>query len=372
LWACGSRTLYSPILDPSHTPTNRRKMATSAVPMKMSKSIERNLAEVAPTAVKAMDSAKSLVASSYEKATVYAKAAKVKTMVVVKDKTFQVTAASAAGGAAACGATGATVGMVTGGAIGAMVGVVPALLTFGLSIPAGAAIGGGCGAMAGATTGGTVGAVGGGAAGYGAFTRREKISAKGRQIYAQAMAAVSGARAKGLKYKADAVKLVEDRVATTKAKALAAFGAAKAKTTERATAAKAKSIEIASNKTVQVTAASATGGAVVLGAGGAATGLAAGGTIGAAIGVIPALFTFGLSIPVGAMIGGGCGLVAGTAVGSTTGLVVGGTTGYGAYTKRDEIKSGVSASYVKVSETAEYAKSKASEAAGQVRARIAG
>lgn len=338
----------------------------------MSKSIEKNLAEVAPTAAKAMDGAKSFAVSTYEKASVYAKAAKAKTMVVVKDKTFQVTAASATGGAVACGATGLTVGMVGGGAIGAAVGIIPALLTFGLSIPFGAVIGGGWGAVAGATTGGAVGAVGGGAAGYGAYTRRDKIAAKGKEIYGKVLAVVTSAKTKSMQYKADTVKLLQAKYATAKAKALATFGAAKAKTTEKAIAAKAKTVEIASNKTVQVTAASATGGAVVLGAGGAATGLATGGTIGAAIGFIPAIFTFGLSIPVGAAIGGGCGLVAGTVVGSTTGLAVGGATGYGAYTKREEIKSGVAASYAKVTETAEYAKSKATEAAGQVRARIAG
>ena len=37
---------------------------------------------------------------------------------------------------------------------------------------------------------------------------------------------------------------------------------------------------------------------------GAATGLCAGTVVGAAVGVVPALFTFGLSIPVGAALGG--------------------------------------------------------------------
>ena len=48
---------------------------------------------------------------------------------------------------------------------------MPALFTFGLSIPVGASIG----LMAGATTGGSAGAVGGGAIGFAGFTYREEI-----------------------------------------------------------------------------------------------------------------------------------------------------------------------------------------------------
>merc|ERR1719242_1315072 len=58
---------------------------------------------------------------------------------------------------------------------------------------------------------------------------------------------------------------------------------------------------------VKVTAAAAAGGAVSLGAGGGVVGLAGGGAIGAACGVIPAIFTFGLSIPIGAAIGASTG-----------------------------------------------------------------
>lgn len=52
---------------------------------------------------------------------------------------------------------------------------VPALFTFGLSIPVGASIG----LMAGATTGGSAGAVGGGAIGFAGFTYREEIKRQG-------------------------------------------------------------------------------------------------------------------------------------------------------------------------------------------------
>merc|ERR1712190_628396 len=144
------------------------------------------------------------------------------------------------------------------------------------------------------------------------------------------------------------------------------------KTIQTATTTKAKTMEIASNKTVQVTAASAAGGAVTLGTAGGVTGLATGGTLGAAIGLVPALFTFGLSIPIGAAIGGGCGLVAGTAVGGTTGLVGGGAVGYGAFTKRDEIKTGLAAAKTKVIDGAGYVKDKGRTSADYVRARFVG
>lgn len=93
----------------------------------------------------------------------------------------------------------------------------------------------------------------------------------------------------------------------------------------------------ASNPKLRTSAASAAGGAVLVGAGGGAAGFAAGGFMGAAVGVVPALFTFGLSIPIGAAIGSGAGLCAGTAVGGFVGLVGGGTAGYGYATCRDSL-----------------------------------
>merc|ERR1712217_236784 len=69
-------------------------------------------------------------------------------------------------------------------------------------------------------------------------------------------------------------------------------------------------------------------------------GLATGAVAGGVVGILPALFTFGLSIPVFAVIGGSAGLCVGTAVGGTTGAVGGGAVGYGVYTKRAEIAEG--------------------------------
>lgn len=80
----------------------------------------------------------------------------------------------------------------------------------------------------------------------------------------------------------------------------------------------------------KVTVAAAAGGAVVLGTSGAVAGIVVGTIAGAAVGVVPAFFTFGLSIPFCALTGGGAGLCLGTATGSSTGLLLGGAAGIGA------------------------------------------
>merc|ERR1719440_394490 len=77
-------------------------------------------------------------------------------------------------------------------------------------------------------------------------------------------------------------------------------------------------------------------------------GLAVGGTAGAAVGLIPAIFTFGLSIPFFATIGAGVGFATGVAVGGTTGAIGGGAVGYGAYQKRDTISAFLSQAWAKV------------------------
>jgi hypothetical protein len=89
--------------------------------------------------------------------------------------------------------------------------------------------------------------------------------------------------------------------------------------------------EVAASHELQFTALSATGGALTLGVSGGAAGCICCGIFGAAVGVVPALFTFGLSIPFGAAVGGGIGLCAGTATGAGVGFVGGGAFGYGAY-----------------------------------------
>eukprot|EP00933_Yihiella_yeosuensis_P010952 TRINITY_DN11786_c0_g1_i1.p1 TRINITY_DN11786_c0_g1~~TRINITY_DN11786_c0_g1_i1.p1 ORF type:complete len:509 (+),score=109.10 TRINITY_DN11786_c0_g1_i1:66-1592(+) len=98
-----------------------------------------------------------------------------KAVEMAKDGQFQATAAGAAGGAATLGVGGAATGLTTGAVFGAAVGLVPALFTFGLSIPIGAAIGGSTGLVVGTAVGTTAGAVGGGAAGYGLHAKRADI-----------------------------------------------------------------------------------------------------------------------------------------------------------------------------------------------------
>jgi len=72
---------------------------------------------------------------------------------------------------------------------------------------------------------------------------------------------------------------------------------------------------------------SASGGAITLGAAGGATGLTVGTTFGAVVGVVPALFTCFLSIPVCAAAGGAVGACMGMLTGAGTGLIGGGALG---------------------------------------------
>lgn len=94
---------------------------------------------------------------------------------------------------------------------------------------------------------------------------------------------------------------------------------------------------IAMDRKVHVTVASAMGGAVTLGTGGGAIGMASGGVVGAAIGSTFALFTFGLSIPVGAALGSAAGLCMGTTMGATAGFLGGGAAGLSAYSNREKL-----------------------------------
>jgi len=92
--------------------------------------------------------------------------------------------------------------------------------------------------------------------------------------------------------------------------------------------------EVCADRRTQVSAASAVGGAVALGTGGGATGFFSGAAVGAACGVVPALFTFGLSIPTGAAFGGGLGMAAGLTICGTAGFLGGGAAGWKAYGHR--------------------------------------
>merc|ERR1712039_463395 len=117
--------------------------------------------------------------------------------------------------------------------------------------------------------------------------------------------------------------------------------------------AKTKSFEavtLATTTRQGVASSAAVGGAVL---GGATTG-AFGAVAGAAVGIIPAFFTLGLSVPVGAMAG----LCVGTAVGGGAGAVGGGLVGYGGFTHRKKISDGVRSSWGNVSTTTNSIKRK--------------
>merc|ERR1712021_115366 len=111
-----------------------------------------------------------------------------------------------------------------------------------------------------------------------------------------------------------------------------------------------KAYTFATTTKVGVTATSTAAGAVV---GGTTIG-AVGTLIGAAAGVVPAIFTFGLSIPAGAVVG----LCVGTTVGASTGAVGGGLAGYGGFTHRKAILEGAQSSWSKVSTAATHVKAK--------------
>lgn len=277
-----------------------------------------------------------------------ASAGKIRAKEIATDPRTQVTAASAAGGAVVLGAGGATAGMLAGGALGAAVGVVPALFTFGLSIPIGMMIGGGCGLVGGGALGGTTGFVGGGAAGFGAYTKRAAI----RNAATSCIASIKKARRTVKEVVVYVYAKNRHRCIVAAQKIGARAAVARSKVVATAEKARLKTMDVASQRVLQVTAASAAGGAAVVGAGGAATGALTGGVLGAAVGLVPALFTFGLSIPFCAVVGGGCGLVGGSAIGGTTGFVAGGAGGYGIYTKRMAISNKVEVARTYAKETA--------------------
>lgn len=83
------------------------------------------------------------------------------------------------------------------------------------------------------------------------------------------------------------------------------------------------------------------GGAVTLSAVGGAFGCATGVVTGSLVGVVPAIFTLGMSIPIGATLGGTAGLAIGATAGGAVGVAGGGICGYGGHRYRKEIGAGV-------------------------------
>jgi len=220
------------------------------------------------------------------------------------------------GGALCVGSAGAIVGVATGGTLGTVVGTVPALFTFGLSIPTGAVIGAVGGISLGAAAGGTGGFMGAAISGSAmAYYRREL-----RYGAVYTVSRLSDIHHVLVVRPVSAVRLTTRRLCTT------------VHDSADYTKAKAKSVgatvrDIASNSCIQATAVGAGVGAATLGTAGATCGVLAGGAVGVAVGLVPALFTFGLSIPIGALVGSGTGLCIGGAAGTAAGFAGGGAVG---------------------------------------------
>eukprot|EP00931_Biecheleriopsis_adriatica_P006380 TRINITY_DN107793_c0_g1_i1.p1 TRINITY_DN107793_c0_g1~~TRINITY_DN107793_c0_g1_i1.p1 ORF type:complete len:305 (+),score=66.50 TRINITY_DN107793_c0_g1_i1:28-915(+) len=123
---------------------------------------------------------------------------------------------------------------------------------------------------------------------------------------------------------------------------------------------------------LQFTSVAAAGGAVFGSAGGGALGLVAGSSFGALFGLVPALFTLGLSIPVGAFLGGGAGLCTGASAGGTIGLVGGGLAGWSTYDRRSEICNGMHHVWSKVIGLVGSVRQQANSSATFVKGRLVG
>jgi len=269
----------------------------------------------------------------------------------------QVIAVSAGGSGATLAFAGGTVGGAVGGATGAAVGVVPAIFTFGLSIPAGFVVGGTVGTSTGVVVGGGTGLVGGGMAGSVAYAYRVQINDGKVYITAKVKDISNKAQMKGIQAKRAVGKNTHELACTVSTNLKKSQDAVFGKN-GKLPRLRDEVRNITSQTKFQVAAASAAGGATVGGAGGGAVGLTAGAVVGGAMGVVPALFTFGLSIPIGAAIGGGTGLCIGAAAGSSAGAVTGGAAGYGAYTKRDTIRAAFKSTENKACDMYGFAKEK--------------
>jgi len=289
---------------------------------------DKNMKLARPTVENNFQLAKTKAKANAEKVAALLKSGQARVMVLTKDPQFQTITISTGTGAIVLGSVGGAFGTASGIVLGTAAGAVPALFTFGLSIPIGAVVGGSAGLCIGTATGAGFGAIGSGAAGFAGYKYRIEISnglvtIKKKALEAQGQTKVAACTAMN-KTKAKVVVIVDG----VKQRGIAAGKFTRAKAGELA---KLSQQTMASEK-FKVTAATATAGAVVSGGAGAVVGT----TAGAAVGLIPALFTFGLSIPVCAIIGGCVGTASGTAVGATGGSAI----GYGGYTYKKQIRSG--------------------------------
>lgn len=226
-------------------------------------------------------------------------------------------------GALCLGSTGGVVGATIGGATGLALGAAPAIFTFGLSLPAGAIIGSTAGLFTGSAVGASAGVAAGATSGMTvAYFRNDikhttlYIAARVYDVYdVLVVRPVTAVRKTGRRL-TDSVHSGADYT-VSKAKAVGAVAQ-----------------DFAADNRVRASAAGAGAGACALGTAGAASGALLGGAAGAIVGLVPAVFTFGLSIPVCAFVGGSAGLCTGGAAGTTVGFTGGGLAGCVGYTYR--------------------------------------
>lgn len=299
-----------------------------------------------------------------------AKHVKNRTLALVKNPDFQTCTFFTGCGVITVGAVGGAFGTASGIIIGGAAGVVPSLLTFGLSIPAGATLGG----AAGVCTGTVIGSSAGGIAGYSIYKYRVEINngivyvkVKSMETLECAQVKLSAAVAKSQASLQSTISSIRKKAAdaalATQTRAAVATHSVRVKCGEVADVATLKTKEIVTFATTTragVTSASALAGGAV----GGTTGGAIGTVAGAAVGVIPAVFTLGLSVPIFAAVG----MCAGTAAGGLAGTVGGGAVGYSGFTYRKEIKDTAHNAWEKASTSMGYVKSKASEKAMHVKA----
>eukprot|EP00933_Yihiella_yeosuensis_P021245 TRINITY_DN1685_c1_g1_i2.p1 TRINITY_DN1685_c1_g1~~TRINITY_DN1685_c1_g1_i2.p1 ORF type:complete len:361 (-),score=141.57 TRINITY_DN1685_c1_g1_i2:496-1578(-) len=300
------------------------------------------------TVVLQLEKAKQTAELQLGKAKKTAAEGKERVVKLVKDPEFHKLTISTGSGALVLGSAGGAFGAVSGVMVGGATGILPALFTFGLSIPAGALAGGVTGFFVGSSCGGSAGL----ASGYGLYkyrvelkdgvlTAKVKLLKNTERSRAKVLAITDMAKTTATKCTEKVTTKAKAAVDYTKVKAEMAADFSKMKANKLVCFTKAKAADTYVLATTTRPGVSATA-AVAGGAAGSAAGGAIGAVAGAAVGVVPALFTFGLSIPVGAAIGA----CAGATAGGSAGLVGGGAVGFAGFTYKKEIKD--SAKYMKL------------------------
>jgi hypothetical protein len=309
--------------------------------------VKKNANEAKATVKKTAIAAKAKAANVVCDLKTSANETQVKAITLVRDPQFQTCTIATAGGAITLGGVGGSFGLASGVVVGSAAGVVPALFTLGLSIPVGGVLGG----LAGVCGGTLLGGASGGAGGYTIYKYRIEIKDGFMTIKLKANQILNKTKERiqlqVCKFRAS----VSEVAIMVQQRSLMAVDSMKAKSSEAVT--------FATTTKVGVTSSAAVAGAVL---GGTTTG-AVGTLAGAAVGIIPAVFTFGLSIPVGAMAG----LYVGTTVGGTVGAAGGGLVGYGGFTHRETISNGVHSSWKNVSTAAKQLKAKTANCAADAK-----